>query len=133
MATTCIHESDEIKDLIEKNLQDENKLALHHRITIDVLEFVDIEQLRNQAIILKDYEKAKIDYIDKHRIINSDFLLNKLKPIFSENNTFVFENECKTGNFDLTLHKVNYLISELEEELEKTINEEIKEKSKNGN
>ena len=61
MATTCIHESDEIKELVEKNLQDENKLALHHRITIDVLEFVDIEQLRNQAIIPKDYEKAKND------------------------------------------------------------------------
>lgn len=119
MTTKCIHESDEIKDLVEKNLGDENKLALHHHITIDVLEFIDIEELNKTQMALKDLENTVNEYVNKRRIINNDFLLNKLKPIFNENNTFVFEQGCETSNFDYDLYKINCLLSQTKEKLEK--------------
>lgn len=119
MATTYIHESDEIKDLVEKNLEDENKLALHHHITIDVLEFIDIEELNKTQMVQKDLKNTVNEYVDKHRIINSDFLRNKLKPIFDINNTFVFEQQCSLSNFDYDLYKINCLLSQTKEKLEK--------------
>lgn len=125
MTTRNIEADEMLKNYVEENSNDENKIPIKHHIEIDVVEFIDAEELNKKQITFNEAKEIKTNYIREHsKITSTNFLEDTLVQLFNANKLPVMAVEVSSTNFNMFERQMKETIDRAIERAIKEIEEE---------
>lgn len=66
MTATFAHADQKTKEEFTNKLNDQNLLAITHKLTFEVVEFIPMEEFNKRSITAENYQEERREYISEH-------------------------------------------------------------------